>query len=145
MRTSFATLGMLATFAGCYAPEVRDCAVTCSGESSTCADDQVCGSDGFCASPEVAGHCEGSAPELVTVRVVVDGNGRVIVKDVGTCDSQTGGDCTWQFAPHTRIELHADGELDKWTQACAGQDAKCAIMPAESVIVGARFRAERDD
>jgi hypothetical protein len=46
----------LAVLAGCYRPELRDCVVTCAGEGD-CADGQVCGTDGFCAAPEIAGSC----------------------------------------------------------------------------------------
>ena len=45
-----------ATAAGCYAPELRDCTLSCGAESD-CAQGQVCGSDHFCASPEIAGRC----------------------------------------------------------------------------------------
>jgi hypothetical protein len=43
--------------AGCYDPALRDCKVTCHG-AGECASGQVCGNDGFCASPEVAGTCK---------------------------------------------------------------------------------------
>jgi hypothetical protein len=42
--------------AACYEPELRDCTLACSS-TSDCADGQVCGSDRFCASPELAGNC----------------------------------------------------------------------------------------
>jgi len=46
-------LGLLA---GCYDPTFRNCAVDCVS-TAECAPTQVCGADGWCASAEVAGHC----------------------------------------------------------------------------------------
>ena len=42
--------------AGCYQPTLRDCTVSCRG-ADECASGQVCGSDGWCAAPDVAGTC----------------------------------------------------------------------------------------
>jgi hypothetical protein len=47
--------------AGCYSPSLRDCTVTCTAESD-CAAGQVCGDDGLCAGPDLAGHCNAPAP-----------------------------------------------------------------------------------
>ena len=51
----------LVALAGCYSPSLRDCTVTCSAESD-CAAGQVCGDDGLCAGPELAGHCSAPMP-----------------------------------------------------------------------------------
>ncbi|HTJ40572.1 MAG TPA: hypothetical protein VL463_00700 [Kofleriaceae bacterium] len=45
---------------GCYQPALRDCTITCAG-AGDCAMGQVCGADGFCARPEVAGTCAADA------------------------------------------------------------------------------------
>ncbi|HTJ44541.1 MAG TPA: hypothetical protein VL463_20695 [Kofleriaceae bacterium] len=45
-----------ALLAGCYDPRLKDCTVTCHG-AGDCASGQVCGNDGFCAAPGVAGTC----------------------------------------------------------------------------------------
>lgn len=50
----FVLLG--AALAGCYSPELRDCAVACESLGD-CGPNQVCGSDRWCASPELAGRC----------------------------------------------------------------------------------------
>lgn len=42
--------------AGCYEPVLRDCTVTCAS-AGECATGQVCGPDGYCARPAVAGTC----------------------------------------------------------------------------------------
>lgn len=48
-------LGVVA-LTGCYEPQLRDCAVTCVADAD-CSPSQVCGSDGMCASPSLAGRC----------------------------------------------------------------------------------------
>jgi hypothetical protein len=53
---ALAVVAALVVLAGCYAPSLRDCAVSCAGPAD-CAPAQVCGDDGLCAAPEVAGHC----------------------------------------------------------------------------------------
>lgn len=136
----------------CYSPELQDCTVTCS-ISTDCADDQVCGGDKFCASPEVANQCEsagtGSSMTTVTLRITVEGSGKVVVKDIGECAAHddTIGDCTWQLAIGTRVELEASsGDFDKWlSPACSGQDKSCTFTPETSTIVGAKFRSGRED
>ena len=106
----------LALLAGCYSPSLRDCTVACAGPAD-CGPGQVCGSDGMCASPEMAGHCAMEAdagqmpmppmpmPEphdagvadappppdaalLVKLRVQVEGKGSVQIDGRGTCSSQ---------------------------------------------------------
>jgi hypothetical protein len=52
----FAACLVSVVLVGCYQPAIRDCTVTCEGQGD-CASGQVCGTDGFCASPELAGHC----------------------------------------------------------------------------------------
>ena len=47
---------LVSTLVGCYSPELRDCTVTCAS-ASECGAEQVCGSDGFCAAPAMAGRC----------------------------------------------------------------------------------------
>ena len=45
----------------CYAPALRDCTIACAS-GDDCAGGQVCGSDGLCAMPEVAGRCGAALP-----------------------------------------------------------------------------------
>jgi hypothetical protein len=109
-----------AMLAACYSPSLRDCTVTCAG-SADCAPGQVCGDDGMCASPEMAGRCAMESPDagpqmppmmppmpepqdaavdaavppdtqvLVKLRVQVDGKGSIAVEGRGTCSSQDPG------------------------------------------------------
>lgn len=140
---------VLAIVAGCYQPELRDCTVTCSGPDE-CADGQVCGSDGMCAAPDVAGQCApggGSATAKVSLRVTIDGHGDVLVDGRTTCvsDEDAHDGCTYTFATGTTVELHAhaldeDKGFDRWTGGCAGQSASCTLVMAAATTVGARFR-----
>ena len=115
----------LALLAGCYSPSLRDCAVACAGPAD-CAPSQVCGTDGMCASPEMAGRCametdagsmqmpmpeprdaavdDGPAPPdasppLVRLRVQIDGRGSVIIEGRGTCSSTdpSHGNCMYDI------------------------------------------------
>jgi hypothetical protein len=43
---------------GCYDPSFRNCTVACA-QASDCSPDQICGGDGWCAEPDVAGRCDG--------------------------------------------------------------------------------------
>ncbi|MBA3452639.1 MAG: hypothetical protein H0T42_06010 [Deltaproteobacteria bacterium] len=58
-------LALLSTAtAGCYRPQLDECAVRCGG-AEDCAPGQVCGSDGWCAASANAGQCAragGSVP-----------------------------------------------------------------------------------
>jgi len=62
MRCLAVFVAMLAT--ACYDPELRDCTVTCHGKHD-CAEGQVCGSDGYCAAPDVANKCDELREDLV--------------------------------------------------------------------------------
>ena len=118
--------------AGCYTPDVADCTITCTG-AAACAAGQVCGSDGYCATPSVAGHCGrdgGVVEHLVTLHVMISGPGSVRVDNAQTCME----DCSYQVAPGSThlleaIETHEDRPFSEWTEACAGQDATCTVTP----------------
>lgn len=110
-------LAALAGAAGCYSPSLADCTVSCSGPSE-CASGQVCGTDGLCAAPEIAGRCAvppdaaldagvvvdapiammidaampdaPPLPAMVRLRVQIVGKGRVVVDGRGTCSASMG-------------------------------------------------------
>ena len=48
---------LLAASASCYSPSLPECVVAC-GAPNDCGPGQTCGTDGLCASPDVAGHCD---------------------------------------------------------------------------------------
>jgi hypothetical protein len=128
-----AVVAALAGLAGCYEPSLRDCTVSCSSLRD-CAGDQLCGSDGLCASPDLAGRCATQTPDapvrdasttpddaapgdaempdvpaLIALRVQVTGKGSVVVDGHGICSSQGAqhGDCTYDIAPNVAQTVHA--------------------------------------
>ena len=139
---SFASTTLLIA---CYDPSPRDCTVTCSPQEP-CADDQVCGSDGYCASPTVAGHCveNGIAPDAmalqVPLQISVTGPGKVSVAEVGSCESS----CAYTVPANMQIELKAiaggDSKFVAWTETCAGSEKSCWVTPTPPMtIVSAVF------
>jgi len=138
-----ASLATTSLLIACYDPEARDCTVTCSA-NEPCTGDQVCGSDGFCASPAIAGHCGDTADAAVprvSLQIVVEGGGKVSVTDVGTCYST----CTYDVTANMQLELKAiDGgerEFVEWTETCTGSDKSCVVTPMLPItIVAAKFQ-----
>jgi hypothetical protein len=140
----------LTVLSSCYAPDLRDCTVTCSG-ASACAGGQVCGPDGYCAAPGVAGMCgalngvdaASDATPRVVLHIQIMGNGRVDVTGAGTCSSASGpGDCLISV-PKGMVQLRAivvDKPFDLWTTApCTGQTTTCVFDANIATTVGARF------
>jgi hypothetical protein len=134
-----------ALLASCYAPELRDCTVTCSA-STDCGDDQVCGGDGFCAAPDVAGTCTGTDSDAATValRTRVEGRGSVEVAGVGTCAT----DCTWQVPVGVAVDVRAissDQPFERWTtpncmpMPMMPMSTTCTLAMTASAIVAAKF------
>jgi hypothetical protein len=132
--------------AGCYSPETLDCTVACSA-ANECTDGQVCGSDGFCASPAAAGHCGGPdggmVSSLVALSVTLQGPGKVTIDGVGVCDDHD--PCTFSVRTGMALELRAspsndDKEFVQWTGACSGSSTTCALTPVMGMTqVGAKF------
>lgn len=155
-----------ALLAGCYSPNLRDCVVACTA-ADDCAPDQVCGSDGRCAAPDIAGSCSSvaplpdaavdaradaaldappDAPPLATLVVQIAGKGIVAVTGIGTCNyTAPAHSCTFGVMPGAQVELVATGtggdEFDRWQSvACTGQDATCTItVVPPSTMVAAKF------
>jgi hypothetical protein len=134
-----------AALAGCYSPEALDCTISCSA-ANECTDGQVCGSDGFCASPSAAGHCGGPdggvTSSLVALKVTLDGPGNVSVEGVGLCDEHD--PCTYSVRNGSPLELRASANKDKefveWTGACSGSSSTCTLTPVTAMTqVGAKF------
>jgi len=154
--------------AGCYAPSIRDCTVSCASPSD-CAAGQVCGADGMCVAPDRAGRCEtidagerrdaaldadparldagGDAATTAIVHVQVMGKGSIAVDGIAVC-STTGtqrGDCTYSVAigaPLTvqAIEVQLDEVFQMWTSmTCSGQGRRCTFTPLAATTISARF------
>ena len=145
--------------AACYTPSLRDCTVSCSN-ASDCASGQVCGTDGMCAAPDVAGHCQAAEmpdaemPDAkqdappgtdVIIHVRIMGHGTVTVNQT-LCDDKgpMSNDCMIQVPPAVpaTITARTDGDpFQMWTSiACGGQGATCTITPLSPVTdVSAKF------
>jgi hypothetical protein len=141
---------------GCYAPELRDCAVSCE-TSAECAPEQVCGSDRMCASPALAGRCARAldandaavdapidagadapidAPPPRWIRIEINGHGTVGFAGVGTCHTSAPMHICMFVVPAgvvAQLDAVPDPEyrFDKWEAGpCIGQGAACAFLPA---------------
>jgi hypothetical protein len=148
-------LVVVACSTSCYDPELRDCTLRC-GRPHDCADGQVCGADGFCASPERAGRCAGSppdaavdarpdarqrdAPDEVALHVIVMGGGLVTLDGGDSCDN----DCILIARAGSLVTLRAlpgtKQEFSSWTSGpCVGQSDTCVFIPWVAVTIGVRF------
>jgi len=165
---SAAAMVVLAT--GCYSPDVRDCTVHCSAETD-CANGQICGSDHLCAAPEIAGRCStlphdagvgdrdggdddaklppDAAPDgpPTVLHVQIEGQGRVMVQNVGMCDSAgpQKGDCRFDVRASQPVTVSAveypDWMFDRWTTVpCFTQPPICTFTPTTMTDVTAKFR-----
>ncbi len=156
----------LAALGACYDPTVRDCVVSCTG-AGQCAGDQVCGADGWCAAPTVAGSCAqvdaagstidaaqdapvDAAPMFdaapATLRLVISGKGKVVSDQPGVQCTSNPGDCSFAIAAGTAVVLTAvntnpnDTFVDWATPNCAGQGMSCTLTVAAPVtLVTATF------
>lgn len=115
--------------------------MTCSG-ADECVDGQVCGAVGFCAAPGVT-----CPPPLVDVQLSIEGNGRISITDVGSCDTREAPDgvCMFSIEQYKAYELEAvetsDSEFITWIRACAGDARTCEFMPVMPLtLVGAKFQ-----
>lgn len=76
--------------AGCYSPSLRDCTVTCAA-ASDCGGGQICGADGYCAAPSVAGRCTSTDAAVAGADAMVVGPDATSLCELGctngTCNS----------------------------------------------------------
>ena len=159
----------------CYAPELRDCAVSCTRQDD-CAPGQVCGAEALCAAPAIAGRCatltasdagagaamdgppsDGEAPvppndgPTSTLTVRISGRGHVVVLGTGWCDHTAPHQrCTFEVQRGIERTLTATPAVgmrfDRWSEACTGRSATCQVTPlALATSVHARFRDDDDD
>lgn len=136
--------------AGCYHPSLDNCTVACSSPDD-CGGGQVCGADGMCASPDVAGQCGGigdtdggTTPDAggvldAVIHVKIMGKGTVTVGDQ-LCDDKgpANGDCMLHVTRGIPVFItaHDDNEqFQRWTStACGGQGAVCTLTPILPMI-----------
>ncbi len=161
-----ALVASTALLAGCYSPQLRDCVVACAS-ADDCGPGQVCGSDGRCAVPEVAGSCSSIAPlpdagldtpadaaidmppdgpPLALLVVQIAGKGLVTVAGVGTCNYMAPAHtCTFPVVANTQVQLVASGleddRFEKWQSInCTGQGATCTTtVVAPSTTAAVKF------
>ncbi len=155
-------LAIVALAAGCYNPDLRDCAVTCTAQTG-CADGEVCGADGLCSGPGVtcnheaidaANHATVDAHETpdatvvdVSLHLMIMGSGRVIVNTTLTCDSQgsQNGNCTFSVPAHVASNLFAMAEQANhpfmmWSgTGCTGSLPQCTFTPTQDITIDAMF------
>jgi hypothetical protein len=154
--------------AGCYSPSLRDCTVSC-GSASDCATGQMCGADGMCASPAVAGRCVAlvdaghldapahpdaalpdappDAPRTVRLTVQIMGKGSVMVEGIGACSSldPDKGNCVYDVVAGVPLTAQAmsitpTDAFAMWSSmTCAGQGAHCQFTPVIATVIAARF------
>ncbi len=154
MMTERVFAATVVLLAGCYAPDVRDCTITC-GAADECADDQVCNADGYCAADGVqcprgggggGGAVDGGVDAPVgslQLNVRVDGTGRLDIDGVGECAKR---ECTFtvERRPLTirAVETDPRKPFEKWTTPnCAGQPTTCTYQPQMGMTtVGAKFK-----
>ena len=140
-----ALLASTSVVAGCYHPSLDSCTVSCSSPDD-CGGGQICGSDGMCASPEVAGQCSGIAatdagttpgpdgPLDAIIHVKIMGKGTVTVGAQLCNDAGPGAnDCMFHVTRGIPVIITAqddDDQFQMWTStACSGQGAVCTITP----------------
>lgn len=126
--------------AGCYSPDLPDCAVTCATDDD-CAGDQVCNEQNRCAAAGQTCNADtidagpgetmdGSMQRMVTLKVMIMGKGKVSVTNVGECEVAMGPApmCEW-MVPAGRYQITAtktDKDFDKWASIlCANQGPTC--------------------
>jgi hypothetical protein len=158
---------LIVALAGCYDPSLRDCTVTCHA-AGECATGQVCGADGYCAAPSVAGTCTApdahasiDAPIAIVdsgfdaappdapgaqLHITITGKGKVVDSTSTITCSAPPGDCLFGAEPGAMITLTAIGmgshPFNDWTTAnCMGMGASCTVtIVAPVTTVGAGFK-----
>ncbi|MBA3460093.1 MAG: hypothetical protein H0T46_09050 [Deltaproteobacteria bacterium] len=133
---------VLAILSGCYAPEVRDCTVSCSSPDE-CAGGQVCNAQGYCADEGIT--CGNSAVDAgdtrVMLRVQVMGKGRVDVIGASSCGGAGPSDCMIPVpkGPVTLNAVSTGDDFDRWTAGCTTGSSTCSVTVDAPMTVGARF------
>lgn len=153
------------TLAGCYAPDLADCTVSCATDGD-CGGGQVC-TGGMCSHEGVSckaappgvdavamidpdAGIEPDAPEpdapppppTTTLRVKIKDRGRVTPSGMAAC---TQGECTYTVEVGQAITLTADPDpgyrFEKWEEACTGHPlAICTLTVNTEARVTGKFK-----
>lgn len=137
----------IAMLGACYAPDLTDCASTCS-TNDDCGPGQTCHA-GACAAPGVSCTEEGPEPEpqpaRSALRVEIEGEGAIAATGLGNCSNEEPDHaCMYIVKNGTSVELVAtetgDKHFEQWTSAaCMGQDATCTVVVRAAITVRAKF------
>lgn len=122
---------VVAALAACYDPAVRDCVVSCAGPGD-CAGGQVCGDDGWCASPAAAGTCEAALDAPAVDGPSVDAP----VVDADT-DAPAKVDATLRLAIEGRGRLETDLSGVECSSNAQGNSCDFTVEVGETVVVSA--------
>jgi hypothetical protein len=92
------------------------------------------------------------APTQTTVHVKIDGQGRVTIIGVGTCESDPPqkGDCTFVVLPNIALIATAspypDWRFEKWTSAqCMAESTTTCTFAAHGAVTNLSLKFRRDD
>jgi hypothetical protein len=137
-------LFVLAILSSCYAPDVKDCTVTCEG-ADQCADGQTC-TGGLCAAPGATCGMNMEMPDAppgpttVMLHVMVMGTGRVDVTGATPCLTDCMVSVQKGQVTVTARTTSSDKPFDKWTsQTCIGQGATCTFTATMPTTIQAKF------
>jgi uncharacterized repeat protein (TIGR02543 family) len=121
--------------AGCYAPSVRDCTVTCEA-ATDCATGQVCGPDGYCAAPGVTGTCARADADATADAdaATIDARGDAAIADAHTAPPQP--DAAVLGALSVTITGRGDVAVSPLGVTCSAP-AKMGATCAYDVVAGA--------
>ncbi len=142
---------MMVLVAGCYAPDVNDCTVTCTTDNE-CAADLVCTPQGLCGSTTAA--CDGNnstvdgGARMIRLRVSVMGEGKVMIAGGPVCSPREDmgpGDACDLIVPAGPLVLEAqvlgNKPFERWTSiVCAGQGPRCEVNLQLDSNVSAKFK-----
>lgn len=124
-----------ALLAGCYAPELQTCAVTCDSDLG-CPDDMVCSAESMCVFS-----ADERCDESRTVEIFVAGEGRVVDPANGIdCELS----CIYVLDRDTELDLVPDPpfayEFDRWRdKPCEKSEFACSFRLDESATATAEF------
>jgi hypothetical protein len=137
MRALVATAGAVSALLGaaCYAPDLRDCTVSCASQSD-CAGDQICGGDHLCAVSARASQCARDADTADADPLDAAARDAALGPDARAVDAEPA-----DAAPSVILHLHADGMGEITTSTGASCDSEgsahgdCMIaVPEDSPI-----------
>lgn len=149
--------------AGCYSPELEDCAVACSA-ASDCGPGQSCRPDGWCAGPDHATGCGkpgGPGPggpggdddeddDGESLQMVIEGQGQIEVesssvslKETCTSNSSGGTTCNYVMPSGTWVSLRQKEQGGwrfegwQWPGCGLGKPKTCLVLsgPGTSTVV----------